>query len=201
LSVSCFFGLPGCGKTTILTALAQKELKKIRLGKSKYSAVLTNFYCQGADIFNPDSLEKMQYRKCFILIDEVTLVWDSRNFKTFPEYVKQFFTLHRHLGTDVLYATQYYQNVDKRIRDVTSDTYRIRKFGKIHATTQEKVAVKYPEDTGEIIVGFQKPTPLTLLTKTKLYWGPKYYGKFDTHELDESLDRKPLYSGGARRHI
>ena len=42
-----FFGVPGCGKTTVLTALAQKELKKISKGKSKYDRVLTNFECEG----------------------------------------------------------------------------------------------------------------------------------------------------------
>lgn len=201
MAVTCLFGLPGCGKSTVLTAIAQKELQKIRLGKSKYSAVLTNFYCQGADIFDPVSLDRVLYRKCLILIDEVTLVWDSRNFKNFPEYVKEFFTLHRHLGTDVIYATQYYQNVDKRIRDVTSDTYRIRKLGKMHVMTRETVAVKYPEDTGDIIIGFQRPTPLSLLTKSKMYWGPNYYGKFDTHELNQNLNSKCLYTGGAARHI
>lgn len=26
--IKCYFGLPGCGKTTILTAIAQRERKK-----------------------------------------------------------------------------------------------------------------------------------------------------------------------------
>jgi broad-specificity NMP kinase len=26
--IKCYFGLPGCGKTTILTAIAQREIKK-----------------------------------------------------------------------------------------------------------------------------------------------------------------------------
>ena len=48
-----YFGLPGSGKTTFLTRIAQKELKRMKKGKSKYKHILTNFYCDGC--------EKIQY--------------------------------------------------------------------------------------------------------------------------------------------
>ena len=36
-----YFGLPGSGKTTFLTRIAQKELRRIAKGKSKYERVYT----------------------------------------------------------------------------------------------------------------------------------------------------------------
>jgi zona occludens toxin (predicted ATPase) len=199
MSVTCYYGLPGCGKTTVLTAIAQRELRRIRLGKSVYSAVLTNFYCRNADVFKPSAISTTIFRRCLILIDEVTLVWDSRNFKTFPEEVKEFFTLHRHLRCDVIYATQYYQNVDKRIRDVTVNTFRVRKLGPFHLTCKEKMAIQYPEQTGEILVGYKKPSILYLLTTLKVYFGRRYYDFFDTHEIPVD-GAKRLYSSGVK-HI
>ena len=198
MSVTCFYGLPGSGKTTVLCALAQKELQRIRLGKSKYSAVLTNFYCRNCDVFEPKrDIPLKTFRRCLILIDEITLVWDSRNFKTFPDEIKNFFTLHRHLKSDVIYATQYYQNVDKRIRDVTDTTFRVRKFfGKWHLCSRERMAVQYPEDTGEIIIGYKKPTPLQLFSGAKLIYGGRYYDFFDTHEMPAGS--QPLYTGGIK---
>ena len=47
--ITCYFGVPGCGKTTLLTKIAQKELKRIKRCKSPYNHVLTNFYCQGCE--------------------------------------------------------------------------------------------------------------------------------------------------------
>ena len=48
--ITCYFGVPGCGKTTLLTKIAQMELKRINRGKSPYNHVLTNFYCQGCEM-------------------------------------------------------------------------------------------------------------------------------------------------------
>lgn len=199
MSVTCYYGLPGSGKTTVLASIAQKELQRIRLGKSKYSAVLTNFYCRNCEVFNPDQLINTNFRRCLILIDEITLVWDSRNFKTFPEHVKQFFTLHRHLKSDVIYATQYYQNVDKRIRDVTDKTFRVRKIGRFHLCSKERMAVQYPEQTGEIVIGYKRPTFLQLFAGAKLVYGRKWYGFFDTHEMPNNPGYH-LYTGGVK-HI
>ena len=42
--VTGYFGLPGSGKTTFLTMIAQKELRLIKKGQSKYDRVYTNFY-------------------------------------------------------------------------------------------------------------------------------------------------------------
>ena len=42
--VTCFFGVPGVGKTTLLTKFAINGLKSVR--KGRYDDVYTNFYCK-----------------------------------------------------------------------------------------------------------------------------------------------------------
>ena len=44
--ITGFFGVPGCGKTTLATFFAQRELKKIKLYSSKYKRVYTNFFAR-----------------------------------------------------------------------------------------------------------------------------------------------------------
>lgn len=126
--VTGYFGLPGSGKTTFLTMIAQKELSLIKKGKSKYDRVYTNFYCEGCYRLTWNDLGVKLIENSLILIDEITLFADSRDFKTFPFPIKQFFILHRHYRCDIIYFTQHYNNVDKKIRDLTYDLYFVRPF-------------------------------------------------------------------------
>ena len=43
--LTCYFGVPGCGKTSLLTKFAIDELKRMRKGKSPYKHIYTNFRC------------------------------------------------------------------------------------------------------------------------------------------------------------
>ena len=64
-----YFGLPGSGKTTFLTMLAQNELKKIRKNKSVYDKVLTNFYCDGCYKIDYKDLGHYSIENSLILLD------------------------------------------------------------------------------------------------------------------------------------
>ena len=123
-----YFGLPGSGKTTFLTMIAQKELKRIERGRSAYKRVLTNFYCQGCYMIDYSQLGFYDLSDSLILLDEITLDADSRNFKQFDQFKKKFFLLHRHYSIDVIYFTQQWDGVDKKIRDITHDLYYVKKL-------------------------------------------------------------------------
>ena len=86
--ITCYFGVPGCGKTSILACLAQRELKRIRKGKSPYKAVYSNFACKGCKSFPVRDLGFYKFSHSLILIDEITLDVDSRDFKTFSKGLK-----------------------------------------------------------------------------------------------------------------
>ena len=43
-----FWGPPGVGKTTLLTKIAVKAIKRMNRGKGIYENVYTNFHCKGA---------------------------------------------------------------------------------------------------------------------------------------------------------
>jgi len=110
--IKCYFGVPGCGKTTTLVKVARKEQKRL---KKRYKEIYTiNFQCVGCIPIEFNDLKEYKFNDALILIDEITMDADNRSFKTFPKEIRDFFILHRHLGVDIIYATQNYENVDKK---------------------------------------------------------------------------------------
>ena len=185
-----YFGLPGSGKTTFLTMLAQKELKKIRKNKSRYDKVLTNFYCDGCYKIDYKDLGHYSIENSLILLDEITLDADSRDFKQFDIYHKSFFLLHRHFNCDVIYFTQQYDGVDKKIRDITSSLYRVKKVAFISIATQIYRCLDINEQTKEIVQGSRFPNIIErIFCRVHRYClRPIYYKYFDSWERPDLED-------------
>lgn len=105
--IKCYFGVPGCGKSTILV----KEYIK---NKRKYDHIYTiNLVIKGVKKITKEDLELYMFRNTLILWDEITIDADNREFKSFSRDLRDFFILHRHLGCDIIYATQNFEKVDK----------------------------------------------------------------------------------------
>lgn len=191
--VTGYFGLPGSGKTTFLTMIAQKELKLISQGKSKYDRVYTNFYCEGCYCLRWEDLGVKLIEDSLILIDEITLFADSRDFKQFPFAIKQFFILHRHYCCDIIYFTQHYNNVDKKIRDLTYDLYFVRPF--LHwfsKATRIFRTLDIQEQTHEIVNGYRFSNFFDMLFAGKVVqfcFRPRWYKYFDSYEANRNLPK------------
>lgn len=183
--ITCFFGLPGCGKSTLLAKIAQKELKRIKKGKSKYKRVLSNYYIKGCSKLNFRDIGIVDMSESLLLIDEISLDADSRDYKEFSKTLKQFFILHRHYGVDIIYATQQYDGVDRKIRELTHNLYYMKKIGQITYATTIFRKITISEDS-EIKMGYVFPSLLKILTDIKntmvFCWRPKYYKYFDSFD-------------------
>lgn len=187
-----YFGLPGSGKTTFLTMIAQRELKRIKRGKSAYKRVLTNFYCQGCYMINYADLGLYDLSYSLILLDEITLDADSRNFKQFDQIKKKAFLLHRHYHIDIIYFTQQWDGVDKKIRDITHDLYYVKKcrlplLDNISVATRIYRMLDINEQTHEIINGYRFPNWFDRFFFRTKEWciRPLYYKYFDSFEVEE----------------
>lgn len=182
--VTGYFGLPGSGKTTFLTRIAQKELKKIVKGKSPYSHILTNFYCRGCEKIDYRQLGNFEISNALILLDEITLDADSRNFKDFDVSHKQFFLLHRHYNCDVIYFTQQYDGVDKKIRDITSNLFFVKKFLCFSVATKIFRILDINNVTKDIVQGYRFANIFERFSKNviQICFRPKWYKYFDSWE-------------------
>lgn len=131
--ISGIFGLPGSGKSLYLSMLADRAVQGMNLNFSNqtysmfkhYDKVYTNFPFKGAYKLDFELLGKVKFENCLILVDEIMTLCDSRNYRDFGENLKFFFSQHRKFGIDIVYASQAYDDVDKKIRNLTDSYYYI----------------------------------------------------------------------------
>lgn len=185
--VTLYFGLPGCGKTTLLSKLAKKALK----GK-KYKNVYCNIHLNmdGLIYIEKDDLGKYQIENGLILFDEATLAFDSRAYKDFSNRLLSFFMLHRHYNVDIVLFSQGWDTTDKRIRQITDNVFYVYKTILTRNFITKYYRIPYGiiipdkkkgngEHLGEIIQGYCKPSLLQRIFSHRLY-RPLYYKYFDS---------------------
>lgn len=203
--IKCYFGVPGCGKTTTLVKIARKELKRL---KKIYKEVYTiNFECSGAIPIKFNDLKEFKFNNALILIDEITMDADNRSFKTFPAEIRDFFILHRHLGVDIVYATQNYENVDKKIRDLTAELWYMSKsvvpiFREFTTSKRIYRNININEYTSDLTLGYRFCNFIESLfaRNFEICFRRKYYKYYDSWD-ELSLKERPIYKVDSSKRI
>lgn len=189
MSVSLFFGLPGCGKTTLLTSRAIQAVRS-----SRY----INVYCNvrisvpGVTYIDNDCIGRYDLSDAKLLIDEATLFADSRAYKSFDHGKLTYFLEHRHYNVDIELYTQQWDGVDRKIRVITDRVYYVFKGPLLGRWLTSYYRIPYgiiipdphkdgSEKLGEIVQGYCKPSIFQRIFCHKLYRS-KYYKYFDSWE-------------------
>lgn len=209
--ITCYFGVPGAGKTTLLTKFATQAVKDqkrpnwlLKLKKrKKYSHVYTNFRCEGCEKIDYKDLEKYKIYNSLIILDELAMDADNRKFKEFSNGFRDFFILHRHLGNDIIYATQSYEAVDLKIRFLTQELWYmsksvvplLREF-----TTAKRIYrnININEHTSDLILGYRFCNLIEsfFVRNYRIVFRRKYYRAFDSFE-EGSLAPRTEFQGVA----
>lgn len=204
--VSLYFGLPGCGKTTLLSKLALQALKN-----KKYENVYSNVCLDMDGIINIDNsvIGRFDLHDGILLIDEATLFADSRDYKAFSKDLIEFFLKHRHYNIDIVLFTQQWDGVDRKIRVITDRVYYVYKkiltghwfscyyripYGIIIPDPKKKDG----EKLGEIVQGYCKPGLFNRIFCHRIY-RPAYYKYFDSWERRKLPELPPQYKPHVRQ--
>lgn len=197
MAICRYFGLPGCGKTTLLTKLA---LQAVRSGKYKYVFTNVHIAVPGVTYIEFDWLGKYDIRDACVLIDEAMVHCGDRAHKEFGKEKIWYFVEHRHMCCDVHLFSQEADGIDKKIRSLTDRMFYIKKgllLGHWISTVYYiPYGIVWPdensngENLGRIVMGYMKPSIIQSLLAQRL-WRPAYYGYFDSWEIDRELPKLP----------
>ena len=180
--ITGYFGLPGCGKSTFLAKFARKYISQ---GYKVY--VHSDSPVDGCYLFNWSDLGRYDMSNSVILIDEISLRADNRDYKTLLEHVKRFFILHRHYHCDIIWFTQQYDGVDRKIRELTTCLYYVRSAGLFSYAVRIDRFIWVNKEQKQIVVGFKISNFFRCLFGwlngcIKFCFRPKYYRYFDSYE-------------------
>lgn len=176
-------GKKGSGKTSYLCKIALQYYKK---GWTIYTNVcdlmipgiryITDITSLGDYVPEPNSL---------ILLDEVSLVWDNRNYKNFKDSTKEFFRLQRHYRCVVYLFSQTF-DVDKKIRDLADRMYLSTQFlGRWSLLREINKKIVITESSADSESRISENLSFCGIFSWRFVYIPKYQPYFDSFILPE----------------
>lgn len=191
--ISGVFGLTGSGKSTFLAWCAARAIsgKRLRVGFTpaggvylgdmrKYDHVFSTSPILGCHKLNFADLGVCDFQNSLMLIDEIMMLCDSRDWHNFPENIKYFMSHHRHYNNDIIWCSQSYRDTDIRIRSLSQQFLYIKAVGAYTCVTP--IAHLMDVKQGSIDDWYE----LGGLASKRYIRRSKYYHMFDSHS------KKPL---------
>ena len=206
MAITGFFGVPRVGKSTILTQYAKKEQWR---KKRRYNNIYTiNIEIDGCKPIPWEYLKTYCPDGDLILIDEITLNADNREWKSFPQEIRDFFILHGHTHCDIIYVTQNFEKVDAVIRGLTYDLWYMEKspfpfFRRFTKAKRIYRKITINEQTSELKMGYRFGTFIEglFIGNKKICYRPRYYQYYDSWALLSLADRPKMpYIENTKRH-
>lgn len=185
MSLYLFFGLPGVGKSTLMSKLIYQFTRQ-----HKYNHIYCNEFVTipGVIQISNDDIGKYNIYDGAVFIDEASLFADNRDFKNFTRTKLQYFVMHRHKNVDVYFFTQYYNGIDIKLRQLCTNVFYmykplltghwITKYYRINYG----IMIPSKQDSqkmGEIVEGYSKPSIFQRIFCHRVF-RPRYYKYFDS---------------------
>lgn len=175
------FGKKGSGKSSYLTKLA---LRYSRKGWTVYTN-MDDMIVPGVRLIDAQQLgEFVPVEHSVVLLDEVGMLYDNRNYKDFRPAVRDFFKLQRHYKCIVFLASQSF-DIDKKLRDLTDEMFLCTSVGPVGIVRPiiKKIALTDASSLGEsrIVDNLR----FRCLFSWRFTWLPRYAAFFQSFVLPE----------------
>lgn len=120
---TCYIANVGMGKTMIMTYL--HALPALEAGLKVISDYKINWKGDNLSYFTPEEFDEvcMTWRNCIVLIDEIGVILDSRQFKDEGSNTRRFFSYHRKHHVEIVSSTQHISQVAKTSKNLVSDWF------------------------------------------------------------------------------
>lgn len=139
---------------------------------------------------------KFPRRSC-ILIDEVSLIWDNRDFKRMDKKVIEWFRYQRKHGCRVYFFSQTF-DIDKKLRDLADEMYLVNKYFRVlvvasHIVRKPVVVHPGPESPARIDDDMIVDGPLMTFFGGKIFaWIPYWAKRYDTNAINVTVQREEV---------
>lgn len=176
------FGKKGSGKSTYLVKLAQQHLKK---GWLVYTN-MEELFMPGVRHFDIQHLgDFVPPANSLLLLDEVGMIWDNRDYKFFKSCVRDFFKLQRHYHVKVYMASQTF-DVDKKLRDLTDGMFLHQNIARVF-TVGKRITRKVvlTESTSEAESRISEDLVMMPFWNWTYTYIPKWSKYFDSHSIPD----------------
>lgn len=171
------FGKKGAGKSCYMVSEMIKHMKR---GWTIYTD-MEDINIPGVRIIKSLDLAKFtpDTDSC-IFMDEVGIAFDNRNFKSFPEGLRDFFKFQRKYRVKVYMNSQAF-DVDKKIRDVTDSMILQTSILNCISISKPIIrTIKLTEPTSEAESRIADQLKFDRIWHWKFYWMPRYFKYFDS---------------------
>lgn len=177
--LTLIMGKAGSGKSTMMGLIVRNAIKR-------GIPVYCSHHVLGAIQFNPkEDLGKKDIQKAIVIVDEAQMEYDARDFKTFPQHNKFFFSHYRHFELEVYILSQSFEDLDVKIRRQSKRMYLMKYttffnwfivYEKIRmqfgiSEDQTSIITKYVSGLFDLRIKFGRPA-----------W--KYFDSYSKPELD-----------------
>lgn len=120
---TCYIANVGMGKTMVMTYL--HALPALEAGLKVISDYKINWKGDNLSYFTPEEFDEvcMTWRNCIVLIDEIGVILDSRQFRDEGSNTRMFFSYHRKHHVEIVSSTQHISQVAKTSKNLVSDWF------------------------------------------------------------------------------
>lgn len=181
------FGKKGSGKTCFLVHEILKYQKKGWTIYTDFDVKIPNIRIIDAKKlgeFVPDS-------NSLILLDEVGITFNNRNYKAFTDEQVKFWKLQRHYKVRCVMCSQGW-DVDLKLRTLTDKMILQSNIGNVISISRPILrGVTLTEPTSEGEARIADTLKFDKIWNWKFYWMPKYFKYFDSFALDPNKKKIP----------
>lgn len=198
--VTLIFANIGTGKTTLLSKLAQEEIKKMKKGKSKFKHIVSNAIISGVT-YVPDIRKLIKtgaLMDTLILIDEGSIIYNNRKMNMTEQEI-EYFKLIRHYRSACTILSQSYDDIDVTLRRIYTNIYILTKLPIYTMIRPIKKRIGIDEISKQIIDEYH----FKWFFSWRLFTRAKYFKYFNSWWIPENvpihdvtkLEKQPEYQG------
>lgn len=203
---TCYIANVGMGKTMIITYL--HAIPALEAGVKVISDYKINWKGNNLSYFTPEEFDEvcMTWRNCIVLIDEIGIILDSREYRDEGSNTRKFFSYHRKHHVEIISSTQHISQVAKTSKNLVSDWYVCSEISKNNIVMETMLKligwkgviikterVELQEITNEKeIIDPEAPLMFGKPERAKTYWLNEK--KLIRHDLDDVKDEL-IYKG------